>query len=221
MRTVNGHSAWEVVSALQKAIRRGEMDDALYWATDLDLSGYGNWLWRRLRIICSEDVGPAWPEGPAVIRSLYESWQEEKSRKDGGAGALFIGHAVMALVHAKKTRVVDHAVGVHYLAHTELRREVPDYALDVHTQKGRAMGRTGQAGNDHFYDVAAFVNDEDAEWLEQRQLYGALERKIWDAEEAQTGSLEETERQPQTKAEMPDDEPDEQPEQVQIPGGGT
>jgi hypothetical protein len=33
--TVNGHLLPEVVSALQKGIRRGLADDALYWTVDM------------------------------------------------------------------------------------------------------------------------------------------------------------------------------------------
>ena len=59
--TVNGHLLPEVVSALQKCIRRGQVDDALYWAVDMYLTGYDEYCWKRLRIMASEDVGPAEP----------------------------------------------------------------------------------------------------------------------------------------------------------------
>jgi replication-associated recombination protein RarA len=38
--TVNGHPLPEVVPALQKCIRRGQVDDAIYWAVDMYLAGY-------------------------------------------------------------------------------------------------------------------------------------------------------------------------------------
>jgi replication-associated recombination protein RarA len=53
-RTRNGHACGEVASALQKSIRRGEEREALYWASELDLAGYGNYCFKRLRIIASE-----------------------------------------------------------------------------------------------------------------------------------------------------------------------
>lgn len=154
-RTANGHQVFEVISALQKSIRRGELDNALYWATDLYLSGMEGWLWKRLLIITSEDVGPGWPEGPAVIRALYETWKEYKSRPKAPS-ILFIHHAVILLCRAEKTRVVDHAATVHLLAHEDLRREIPDEAYDKHTARGMAMGR----GIDHFLDEASKVYPE-------------------------------------------------------------
>ena len=64
-RTVNGYDPSEVVSALQKCIRRAEIDDALFWAAELERSGMGWVLWRSLRIITAEDVGPAWARAAA------------------------------------------------------------------------------------------------------------------------------------------------------------
>src|SRR5437879_4419775 len=55
--TPGGYRCDEVASALQKCIRRGLADDALFWATELDLAGFGEYVWKRLRIIASEDVG--------------------------------------------------------------------------------------------------------------------------------------------------------------------
>ena len=42
--TARGHDARERVSWLQKAIRRGEVDDALDAAAELECSGLGWWL---------------------------------------------------------------------------------------------------------------------------------------------------------------------------------
>lgn len=171
VKTVNGHITYEAVSALQKAIRRGETDNAVYWAVDLDLSGYTQWVWNRLLIITSEDVGPAWPEGPAVIRALFDNWKLLKSKPRNPA-PIFITHAVVLLCRASKTRAIDHIATVHYRAHAELRRDVPDEALDMHTARGKGMGR----GIDHFLDEAAKVfpeaDDPDA------PVYKELEREI-------------------------------------------
>jgi hypothetical protein len=62
LRTKHNYDAFEVVSALQKCIRRGLEEDALYWAYELAESrnkNYSSWLWTRLKVIACEDVGPA------------------------------------------------------------------------------------------------------------------------------------------------------------------
>jgi replication-associated recombination protein RarA len=47
---------------MQKCIRRGLERDALFWATELDRSNFGEYVWKRLRIIASEDIGIADPQ---------------------------------------------------------------------------------------------------------------------------------------------------------------
>ena len=125
----------------------------MYWATELALAGYGAYGWRRLRIIASEDVGLAEPMMPVLIRSLCESWSEQKKADKGSErhANLFLIHAVLALSRAPKSRLVDHAYVVVMADRSPL--EVPDCANDVHTARGREMGR----GAEHFYTEGAVV----------------------------------------------------------------
>ncbi len=59
--TARGYDSRELVSWLQKAIRGAEVEDALYVGAESERSGYGWWLWKRLRAIASGDEagGPA------------------------------------------------------------------------------------------------------------------------------------------------------------------
>jgi replication-associated recombination protein RarA len=147
--TARGYDARELVSWLQKAIRRGEVDDALYVAAELERSGYGWWLWKRLRVIVTEDVGPAWPEGPAVIEALFRTYSD--LRRTGGKTPktrpwrLVVMHAVWLLASAPKSRIADWTSMVMFSE--QERRDVPDYALDKHTSAGRRLGR----GTEHFF----------------------------------------------------------------------
>jgi replication-associated recombination protein RarA len=166
--TVNRHSLPEVVSALQKCIRRGLVDDALYWAVDMSLTGYDEYCWKRLRIMASEDVGPAEPHLPATIAALYATYTELKKKKDDrhAPQRLQLVHAVILLAQARKSRVVDHALIHHFGNHAQLEREIPDCALDKHTIRGKAMGRgaehffaegiklANEAGEDHYKELA-------------------------------------------------------------------
>ncbi|MCU1305398.1 MAG: hypothetical protein JWN45_93, partial [Acidobacteriaceae bacterium] len=56
---INRERKWELVSAFQKAIRRGEKQIALRLASAIDSmpEGYA-YFWRRLCVIACEDVGP-------------------------------------------------------------------------------------------------------------------------------------------------------------------
>lgn len=146
LRSPSGYPLDEVTSALQKCIRRGLEREALYWASELHLAGYGQYLWKRLRIIASEDVGLADPHLPATIYALHQNWsslrKEEKDRPpDQSDSTLFVVHAVLLLARAAKSRIVDHALYAVYRGDRP-RLQVPDWALDCHTRRGRQMGRT-------------------------------------------------------------------------------
>jgi replication-associated recombination protein RarA len=149
-----------VVSALQKALRRGLQDEALFWSTELDTSGLGEWCWRRLRVIASEDVGLAEPGLAAEVRALYENWRDAKGpRGDTSQGQLFLVHAVLLLARAQKSRIVDHALIVHYrMAEEGIRdRDIPDVALDKHTLAGKKRGR----GWPHFWRKGTLLADRE------------------------------------------------------------
>jgi replication-associated recombination protein RarA len=145
---------------MQKCVRRGDEDEALYWATELDRSGYGEYVWRRLRIMCSEDVGVAEPNLPANIRALYDNWSDARKKKDDRQESwrLFLVHAVILLTRASKSRIVDHALLAYYSENDV--REIPDVALDKHTLAGKRKRR----GWDHFFgDGSLLVNHDTGE----------------------------------------------------------
>lgn len=164
LKSPGGFVNGDVSSAMQKAIRRGDVEGALFWATEFEIGGYGNYVWERLRIIASEDVGLADPEVVILTRTLYENWEQrvDKEKKAAKAGhpipresVQFILHAVWALALAKKHRGVDHAVMVFY--HSDRSKiptcanGIPDHVYDMHTAKGKQMGR----GVRHFIEVSS------------------------------------------------------------------
>lgn len=157
LTSVGGFRMGEVASALQKAIRRGQEKDALFWASELDLSGYGEYCWKRLRIMVSEDVGLAEPGLPAQVQALYVSWADQRKKKDErhGPERLFLVHAVILLARAKKSRLVDHALIWAYEARARHDYQIPDCALDKHTARGRALRR----GHEHFWEEGALVEN--------------------------------------------------------------
>lgn len=167
--TARGYVAGEVVSALQKAIRRSDDQAALFWAVELDRSGYGQYMWRRLLIMVSEDIGLANPELPQQINALYNIYTELKSWKNRNhPERLQIVHAVLLMARSPKSRMVDHATHVAYTTNETI--PMPDEALCMHTGAGRQMGR----GLDHWYaEAATLVNgiELDDKWdAQSREL---------------------------------------------------
>lgn len=149
--TKGGYDFYEVLSALQKTIRRGDKEAALYWSTELYLSEYEAHAWKRLLIIATEDVGMADPMIFVQIRALYDSWLERKKESDA---KLFFIDAVLRLVNATKWRGTDSALIVFFEGERS-HRDIPDYALDVHTNAGRRLGR----GYEHFFIEGAKIEN--------------------------------------------------------------
>lgn len=174
--TANGYRTSECVSALQKCVRRGLRDDALYWAVELFVSGQATRAWNRMEIMVSEDIGPANPNLPAVFSALRDSYETTlKKKSEHAPEKLFFVHAVLLLVASPKSRIVDNALIVHFENHAALRRDVPDVALDKHTLRGKRMGRgfayffaegaqlENQVGDDPYAtDAAALLTARDA-----------------------------------------------------------
>ncbi len=169
--TANDHEFFEASSAFQKAIRRGDEDAAMHWMIELyefnrnpKPSRYDEYLWKRIRIIVSEDIGLAEPNLPAVIEALYLCYKDQKKKDIAnggkhGAQRLQLTHAVLLLVRAKKSRLVDNALGTYWDRWKGNGHEmkIPDYALDKHTQKGKSMGR----GYEHFFTEGVKLENED------------------------------------------------------------
>jgi replication-associated recombination protein RarA len=160
VQTRHGLAADEVISGLQKEIRRGRVENAALLAyemisTSAELEAM---LWRRLLVISVEDVGWGDLNAPSLVLDLSqiaERFERGGSPPDRG---LFAIHAVRYLASRVKDRsseelyswvqrVVDGGM---------MLPEIPDYALDRQTARGRAMGR----GRQHYYEHAARMEPE-------------------------------------------------------------
>lgn len=175
LKTASGYLNSECTSAMQKCIRRGLEEEALFWATELDLEGYGAYVWKRLQIIASEDIGLADPTVCIQVRALYENWVEQRKNapkeRRNATGRFFLVHAILICVSAKKSRMVDTALITMYESERP-KREIPDFALDMHTAKGRGARR----GVDHFFKVGAVIKNAERSLLPDPYL-----KRAWHA----------------------------------------
>jgi replication-associated recombination protein RarA len=170
--TSTGLPADEVISTLQKSIRRAEVRNAVLCALDLSATSpeLDTYLWDRLHVIAVEDVGFGMRDAIAVITALDAARQRfDVASTDR---SLFTIHAVRLLAGAPKDRSNDELANV---VRAELddggRPEVPDHALDMHTRRGRQLGR----GIEHFLSEGARV-DPELESRERRWRAELLER---------------------------------------------
>jgi replication-associated recombination protein RarA len=161
MLTKKGYQFFEVASALQKSIRRGIIEDACYWTTEL-YPKYANYTWKRLQIICCEDIGLAEPNAPVRINALFQMWERLKKAKSDDQ-ILPIIQAVMYLCQCEKSRMIDWAKCYYKDNHEMHNMEIPDYALDMHTRRGKKMGR----GVKHFFEHGAKLHPHPDNELEK------------------------------------------------------
>jgi replication-associated recombination protein RarA len=158
--TQNGYPLGEVISALQKEIRRGQEEDALYWALEL-LPRYEMYLWRRMLVICNEDVGLGQPDLLVQLPALRAQYFEFRELGKDGTCRLILANAIMLMCRAPKARTADHFQRVVTQQWMEdhragQMREIPDYALDKHTGRGRALGRRDF---DFWIDVGCYLEN--------------------------------------------------------------
>jgi replication-associated recombination protein RarA len=141
--TEHGLPADEVISALQKSIRRGLTDNALLlgWEMYLTSPETEAMLWSRLGVISVEDVGMGNPTAPILVDTLFR--MHDRYPRPLHDRFLFAAHAIRVLASGLKDRTTDDMVNwaKNAVALGEIRPEIPDFALDMHTGRGQAMGR--------------------------------------------------------------------------------
>lgn len=131
----------QLVSVLQKEIRRSNVDNAVLAAYEMLTTSpeVAEHMWRRLKLIAVEDIGMGEPLAPVLLNSLYENYHAAT----GGEQTMMAVHAVRFLATAKKDRTsAEHTdLVIHKVESGQMVASVPDYAMCVHTKAGQEMGR--------------------------------------------------------------------------------
>jgi replication-associated recombination protein RarA len=174
--TQRGYDFYEVASALQKSIRRGDVKLAGYMALEL-FPKYSEYCWKRLLTISAEDCyGVITKE----IMALYDAFHVINKGKKGEElkGRVFISKAVILLCSVKHNRDADLLSNYVYDAYCgvsdemieklfdEVRKEpidVPEYVFDCHTLKGKRAGKTKE---DFFKEEEAALKNKQASIFE-------------------------------------------------------
>lgn len=150
LRTVNGYDFYEVASAMQKAIRRGDAKVAGFFALELWHSGYRDYVWRRLFTISAEDC---YGLITSEIEALWQGHELVNKKAKNPKGRIFVSKAVILLCEVRKSRDADHLQNLIYDRKDvdvekwieDVRKEpiqIPEYTYDIHTRKGKMRGRT-------------------------------------------------------------------------------
>ena len=150
LKTINGYDFYECASAMQKAIRRADVKVAGYFALELWHSNFQSYVWKRLLTISAEDCfGLITYE----IEALHRSHEFINSTSKEPKGRIFVSKAVILLCEVMKSRDADHLQNLIYdRGDVEVQQwiedvrkhplPVPPYTFDVHTRRGKMMGKT-------------------------------------------------------------------------------
>ncbi len=179
IKTQRGYDFFEVASALQKSIRRGDVKLAGYMALEL-FPQYSEYCWKRLLTVSAEDCLPMVTQ---EIKALYESFHiVNKGRPKGQLpkGRIFISKAVIILcrcahcrdadilqnyIYDKKLTISDEEIEALF---DEIRKNpiaIPDYVYDVHTPRGKRLGKTKED---------FFIEEEKALYNKQMSMFDYL-----------------------------------------------
>lgn len=180
-KTKHGLDADLVISALQKCIRRADADTAMRMAYELYITStfHEEKMWNRLLVISVEDIGFGNPYAPVFVKTMNDL-RKEYPYGDGDRPIFFL-HAIRYLCMSKKERSTDHIKNIIMRESAKgIVPEIPDFAVDMHTIKGRAMGR------DVFYflDEASKVTPlwEEYDDSYRQQLYRMCKEEAESAE---------------------------------------
>ena len=189
-KTKSGHPLDEAMSAIQKAVRRGREREAVYWTRELVESGFVRYMLRRLVLIASEECSSDL-QLCANIGQLAQNVALSTKEFTGRQECIIETQMVIALCRAAKSREACDASGVAYHAiKNGFRIEPHAAAVDMHTRRGRAMGKSlGDFKNEGRYVAGATSDDP--------RCRNDYEELLWG------------ERQPYLpRPEVPDGEPD-------------
>lgn len=157
LMTRSGYRLDEVISALQKEIRRGNELMASYWTFELNESGFWRYCLRRLQVIAGEDIGLANPQAMILVSSAYASLLAQNAKqKIVQVDNNILGLIIAYLARSPKSRHIDYLGGI-ILKRKEKgwRPEIPEYAKDGHTSAGKALGKDD---NDFFREGSRIKN---------------------------------------------------------------
>ena len=155
--TRNGFVADEVISSLQKSIRKAMVEEACEFAYEMYITSPQllEKLWRRLLTISVEDIGYGNLEAAGQVNVLNDM-RKNFSYADGDQPMFFI-HAIRLLCDSTKDRSSDYLKNIIIKGFAMGKKpEILDIALDKHTKRGKAMGRDSF----HFFEKAALVTPQ-------------------------------------------------------------
>ena len=95
-----GQNHFDIISAFIKSIRGSDPNATLYWLANMIEAGEDpKYIFRRLYISASEDIGLADPNAIVIVNSCYEAFEKVGYPE----GSYFLSHAALFLANSPKS----------------------------------------------------------------------------------------------------------------------
>ena len=161
-----GDAHFDTISAFIKSIRGSDPDAALYWLAKMVYAGEDpRFIFRRLLILASEDVGLADPQAVAIVNSCAQAFD----RVGMPEGRYPLAQATLYLATAPKSNSIMGFFDALAAVEQEQQSDIPNHLKDNNRdQKGLGHGANylyPHAYRDH--------------WVEQQYLPDSLQGRVF------------------------------------------
>lgn len=161
-----GDIHFDTISAFIKSLRGSDPDAALYWLAKMVYAGEDpRFIFRRMLILASEDVGLADPNAVVVVNSCAEAYD----RVGMPEGRYHLAQATLYLANAAKSNSVMGFFDALASVEQQSKSEVPNHLKDANRDK-KGFGH----GAGYLYPHA--YRDH---WVAQQYLPASLQGKIF------------------------------------------
>lgn len=162
----DGDTHYDTISAFIKSLRGSDPDAALYWMAKMVYAGEdARFIFRRMAIFASEDVGLADPHAISVVLSCWQSFE----RIGMPEGRFPLSHAALYLATAPKSNSTMAFFDALALVEKEQEADVPN-ALRDSNRDSEGFGH----GKGYLYPHAYTEH-----WVAQQYLPDALQGKMF------------------------------------------
>jgi len=167
-----GDEHYHYASAFIKSMRGSDPDAALYWMSAMLEGGEDpNFIFRRLLIFASEDVGMADPYAITVVHSTHEAFLKTGMPE----GLYFLSHATIFLSLCPKSNSTTAIFDIGNEIQKNGIMEVPPHLKDKTANKLVSKYLDiGNASDDYKYP-----HQYDNNWVDQVYLPDSLKEKSW------------------------------------------
>ncbi|MEO7424506.1 MAG: AAA family ATPase, partial [Fibrobacteria bacterium] len=162
----DGDAHYDTISAFIKSLRGSDADASLYWLAKMVYAGEDpRFIFRRMLILASEDVGLADPNALGVVSAAAQAFDYVGLPE----GQFHLAQACLYLASAPKSNTAMAYFDALESVRGEQQDEVPDHLKDA-SRDGEDMGH----GKGYLYPHA--YRDH---WVAQQYLPGSLQGKVF------------------------------------------